>query len=81
MAKPTWVCAGCDVQFNLRKIDKWRMLSVEIFSASGSPRLSETFELCPDCQQRIVTLADPRKWPRREFVTGETSQHLSICRE
>jgi hypothetical protein len=77
MAKPTWVCAGCDVQFKLRKIDKWRMLSVEILSASGSPRLSETFELCPACQQRIVTLADPRTWARPDSLTGEVPQALA----
>lgn len=77
MAKPTWVCAGCDVRFNLRKIDKWRMLSVEISSASGSPRLRETFELCPDCQQRIVTMADPRTWARPESLTGEVPQALA----
>lgn len=77
MAKPTWVCAGCDVQFTMRKIDKWRVLRVEILSASGSSRLSETFELCPTCQQHIVNLADPRKWPRAECIAVEVSQVLS----
>jgi len=66
MAKLTWICAGCDGEFDLRKIDQWRMLHVEISSRRGPPRLSETFELCPDCQNRLVNMADPRKWPRSE---------------
>ncbi|KKX27057.1 hypothetical protein YH62_21995 [Rhizobium sp. LC145] len=65
MAKPTWICAGCDVQFTTRKIDEWRVLRVEITSIGETSRLNEAFELCPDCQQRIVRLADPRNWPRQ----------------
>lgn len=64
MTEPNWVCEGCDVQFITRKIDEWRALRVEIYSSGGTPRLSETFDLCPDCQNRIVTLANPRMWRR-----------------
>lgn len=72
MAKPTWVCAGCDGQFEMRKIDTFRVLRVEISAVHGSKRLSEVFELCPDCQNRIVTVADPRNWPRlRIALAGE----------
>lgn len=64
MVGPTWICAGCDTQLPLRKIDKWRVLRVEITSVGGKHRLRESFELCPKCQLRLVDVADPRKWPR-----------------
>jgi hypothetical protein len=78
MAKPTWSCSGCDGVFATRKIDEWRTLRVEILSAGGSVRLSESFDLCPDCQVRIVKLADPRNWPRAKLdLPAELRQVLS----
>lgn len=79
MAKPTWTCAGCDVEFTTRKIDEWRLLRVEITSIGETSRLNETFELCPDCQQRIVRLADPRNWPRQSLgPADDESQSLTF---
>jgi hypothetical protein len=73
MAKPTWICAGCDGRFEVRKIDTLRVIHVEISAVHGSKRLSETFELCPDCQNRIVAVADPRNWPRQSMaLAGES---------
>jgi uncharacterized protein with PIN domain len=71
MTEPTWVCEGCDVQFSTRKIDEWRALRVEISSLGGTRRLSETFDMCPDCQHRIVNLANPRTWPRSDVDLEE----------
>lgn len=72
MAKPAWICAGCDVQFALREIDGWRVLQVEISYAGGSSHLAERFKLCPHCQNRIVNLADPRRWPRHTAAPTRT---------
>lgn len=77
MAKPTWVCSGCDGLFATKKIDKWRTLRVEILSPGGSVRLRETFELCPACQIRIVDLADPRNWPRTKLGLSAELPRLS----
>ena len=59
-----WLCQGCDAELVLRPIDKWRTLEVSIKHADAPPIISEQFELCPTCQIKLMSLADPRKWPR-----------------
>jgi len=57
-----WLCQGCDAELVLRPIDKWRTLEVSIKHADAPPIISEQFELCPTCQIKLMSLADPRKW-------------------
>ena len=66
VARSTWECSGCGEVFAPKKNDKWRTVRVEITSVDGAPQLDEIFELCPDCQSRLMKLANPAKWPKAQ---------------
>ncbi len=62
MTGSSWQCAGCGSHQKMRKIDKFRTLRVEIATVTGHPLLNEEYELCPNCQNRLVKLASMKNW-------------------
>jgi len=59
-----WRCQGCDIEMPLREIDALRRLHITLSHSNHPPIIAEVFELCPACQNRMISFADPRKWPR-----------------
>lgn len=67
VTRSTWKCAGCGEAFAEKKNDKWRLVRIEITSVDGAPQLNDIFELCPNCQSRLLKLANPTKWPKAQI--------------
>lgn len=64
MKPPAWTCDGCRAEFETKEIDRYRRVRVNIAAVGGSARLDAEYELCPDCQARLVRLANPHDWEK-----------------
>jgi ribosomal protein L37AE/L43A len=66
--KTVWECDGCDESIVVKGPTDWKAVDMTITGLTGFPTggifNGGAWHLCPSCQTRMVSMANPRKWPR-----------------
>jgi len=69
--KVIWTCDGCDKSLDTSKEapHDWKLIDVTLGGFHGFPvsdqfNVTRSFHLCPSCQSRLVTEANPVSWHR-----------------
>ncbi len=57
-----WTCEGCGVRSKERKIDELRWIRITITPREGRPIQDAEYELCPNCQLRLLEFLNPTNW-------------------
>lgn len=65
-----YFCDGCGDQIPVRRESNQFSVTVE---NSGKAKISETFDLCSPCGEKLLRQADPKHWTRAAMAAPRSA--------